>query len=1254
MNNIPDKPQDVMFTTEQWQAIHASGTNLLLSASAGSGKTRVLVERVLAKIKKGEDIDRLLIVTFTRAAAKEMRDRIREEVQNQINETDDAAQQAHLVRQLSLLPQAQISTIHSFCSEVIRRFYYLIDFDPVFSMLTNETEIAILQDDIWAELRESYFSGDKAEDFTLLSSVFSSDRKDDGLTELVQKIYRQSQAQVDSKEWLERLDSLFEDDQSSFYHQPLWLELLQPQMLEILENNLLILSTALEKLEIYPELEKNIEIVEYDLNMTRQMLDFIRDNHFSKARAAALSWKEGSKAWSSVRKGISEEALDWQKEIKPLRDEAKKSLNEDLLDRYFIFPLDEQLSMAGEMKSYIEKLKRVVQDYTEAYQDYKSRRKLLDFNDLEHFTYQILNQTNEEGVCEARDYYRRAFSEVLIDEYQDTNVLQEKILEAVAAPDSEGGNRFMVGDVKQSIYRFRMAEPDLFMEKYDRYAGGEEGRRIILQENFRSRSDVVDFVNLLFMQVMDRRVGEMPYDGQAELVTGYQDFPESDLFQTELLIYTEEDDEEIDLEEEKLQYYLSESRKAEIVLAAQKIKDLVQGGFEIYDKELKSNRPVSYQDIVILTRKKSSNFDIQSIFAEHDIDTIIPKTENYFQTTEVSIMMAVLNIIDNPRQDIPLAAVLRSPVVNLDENDLARIRILNQTSDYYGAFMSFIHSEAAQVAHPDLHEKLVRFNEQLIDWREDSKRLAISELIWKIYNESGFMDYAGGMPNGKQRKANLHALYEHALDFEEMNQRGLYSFVRFIERMQERDDDLSEPMALAEGQEAVQVMTVHNSKGLEFPIVLLLGLSGKMTQWDYIGDVIVDKNYGLASKYIDPVQRIKTQTLQSAALANEIKRRSYSEEMRVLYVALTRAEQKLILIGNAAKRENIIKRWSEVEGLDDLVLPEDARLKPDNVMDWIGKAIYRHRDFEGDQPVPQSNSTVYGHPARFKLEFISRGDLIAKLLEETKEDVPLDWYKKLKEGRGVEKDPQVDLAVGLMTARYDYPLAVQTTSYQSVSEIKRVFEDPSMMDLLQLDASQPLGQNRYVIDELDRPKFITETTAASPAEIGMATHLLLQTLDFSRKPTLSDVQATLSQLVEERRLNRQVAERIRIDTVLNFLETDLAGRMVEQSDSLEREVSFSLKLPARQIFAGIDAGEDILVHGIADGYFEEEGELVLFDYKTDAVQRFGDRGIEIMLEKYRGQVNLYDLALENILEKRVKESYLVLLDTNQIVQVNQE
>ena len=1254
MNKIPEKPQGVMFTDEQWQAIHSTGNNLLLSASAGSGKTRVLVERVLAKVKAGEDIDRLLIVTFTRAAAKEMKDRIREEFQQQINQTDDKAQQAHLVRQLSLLPGAYISTIHSFCSEVVRRFYYLIDFDPVFSMLTNETELAILQDDIWADLRESYFSGEQAEDFTRLSTVFSSDRKDEGLTELVQKVYRQSQAQPDPKQWLDRLDTLFEVSSGDFYVQPLWRDLLQPQMIEILENNLFILSNALEKLQTYPDLEKNIEIVEYDKNMTGQILESVKNDEFSKARATALSWKEGSKAWSRVRKGISEEALDFQKEIKPLRDAAKDSLNKDLLQHYFIFPLDEQLSMAGEMKDYIQTLKTVVGDYTEAYQAYKSRHKLLDFNDLEHFTYQILTQTNEDGNREARDYYRQCFSEILIDEYQDTNILQEKILETIAAPENQPGNRFMVGDVKQSIYRFRMAEPDLFMQKYDEYAHQEAGQRIILQENFRSRSDVVDFVNLIFMQIMDRRVGEMAYDEQAELVTGYQDFPDSDSFHTEILIYTQESDEEASLEEDKLQYYLSDVRKAEILLAAQKIKDLVAGGFEIYDKKLKSNRPISYRDIVLLTRKKASNFDIQSIFAEYGIETIIPKTENYFQTTEVSIMMSVLNIIDNPRQDIALAAVLRSPVLHLDENDLAQIRIHNQTSDYYGAFMSFVHSQAAQVADPGLHEKLVSFNEQLNRWREASKRLSISELIWKIYNESGFMDYAGGMPNGKQRKANLHALYKHALDFEEMNQMGLYSFIRFIERMQERDDDLSEPLALADDQEAVQVMTVHNSKGLEFPVVILLGLSGQINRQDYTKDVIIDKNYGLASKYINPVQRIKADTLQSAALESEIKRRSYSEEMRVLYVAFTRAEQKLILIGNTDKKDSLIKRWSEVEGLDDVVLPEDARLKSSNVMDWIGKAVYRHHDFEGDAAVPHRKSSLYNHPARFQLEFISQTDLLSKLLEETEADLPLDWYKEVKSGKGIEKDPRVDLAVGLMTAQYEYPLAAQTTSYQSVSEIKRVFEDPDMKDLLQLDASEPLGQNRYVIDELERPQFIAESTAASPAEIGMATHLLLQSLNFSQKATRSDVQAVISRLIEERRLNRQVAERIRIDSIMNFLETELADRMIRHSDSLEREVSFSLKLPADQIFSNINAGEDILVHGIADGYFEEDGELVLFDYKTDAIQRFGDRGIEIMLEKYQGQVNLYDLALENILGKKVKESYLVLLDTNQIVQVNQQ
>lgn len=1259
MNSLPLKPANTRFTDHQWQAIHDDGNNLLVSASAGSGKTTVLVQRVIEKIKQGISIDELLVVTYTNAAAREMKERIQEAIQQAINAEPEPTQRQHLVKQLPLLGHADISTLHSFCLKVIRRYYYLIDFDPVFRLLTDETEMMLMKEDVWDELREELY-GENNQAFEGLSETYASDRSDDRLTDLIFSLFEFSRANPDPQNWLDRLSALYDVPNGDLTQSFVYQSLAKEQWIQSFETILELTRDAYLLGEGEQELDKVLKTLANEQQHYYQVKEAIEADRLTDAFEQMAAFTHGR--WSTPRKkSVPEAVKETAKEMKELRDKAKE-LYTSMVGDYFVSSPEEQVQLMAHVKELVEEMARIAKLFTERYQQEKREKKLLDFNDLEHLTLQILaeNQEGKWNPTEASHYYRNRFKEVMVDEYQDINLLQENILSWLTKDDPQAGNQFMVGDVKQSIYSFRLADPSLFLEKYETYQAGKEGDRIILAENFRSRKDVLEFTNFLFAQLMDKEVGNLTYDDAAKLIQGFTDFPETDDCHTEILIYEKEEEDPFEEESEKEElnegFQIDTKTKGELLMVAEKILEMKRDGFELYDKQIKQMRPLQLSDIVLLTPTKKNNLVIQDIFKQLGIATAVKDTQNYFQTTEITIMMSLLKIIDNPVQDIPLAAVLRSAIVGLNEVDLTKIRLENKQGNYYEALLDFAYKEIVDERDKHLQLKIQHFLKQLDYWREKARRRSLVELIWMIYEETGFLHYVGGMSSGKQRKANLHALYERAAAYEKTSFKGLFQFIRFIEKMQKKDKDLAEPSAVTDGEEAVRVMTIHASKGLEFPVVFVLDLSKQFNQQDLRKSYVFDEYYGVGSDYRDEKQRLRKPTLPEQILKSRKKNKLLSEEMRVLYVALTRAEQKLFLIGAYKSEDEAWKKWGIISGHAATVLPPDLRLEAKSFMEWIGLSIIRHRSIGQEQWLPGKNKEISEHPSTFKVSFFSQQDLEEKLAEYQRTEES-DWYLKLKEGKlAVEKNQEVRHAVqealSLMDMEYKYQIATQTTSYQSVSEIKRLFEEPDDGQMVKIDVTNPRDQRRFVEDELPRPTFMIQELQPTPAEVGQATHLVLQTLDLFVRPTREAIDAHVERLRQKSILSKEVYPLIDTTKMAQFFETDFGQQMIAFREKIKREVPFSLLMDAKELFHDMKNVDDhVLIHGIIDGYYEDSDGLVLFDYKTDQVERFGESAEKEMRKKYSGQVKLYRNALESILEKPVKATYLILLDTAETIEM---
>lgn len=1235
MSKIPLKPANSKFTDSQWEAVYDSGQNILVSASAGSGKTTVLVERVIQKIKAGTDIDRLLIVTYTEAAAREMKERIQLAIQKMINDESDLALQQQFVRQLQLLPNAHISTLHAFCLTVIRRYYYLIEMDPVFRLLTDETEMLLLKEDVWEEVREAHYADDPA--FYQLTANFSNDRNDDGLTDLIMSLYEFARANPDPEKWLTELAEVYHTE-GALGDSSLFQEYLKPPALEMLTRTVDRSEQMIALAETDDKLAKVLTLCYEEKEFFEILAGFLYDNDLEAAFQYLQTISFGRYPTISKKEELAREVSE---QIKLMRDENKEVIEKLKTDLFQIEPA-KMIEVMDKAYQTVSEMSAVGGDFMHSYARRKAERGLVDFNDLEHFTLQILTNrsTDEWQPSEASAFYRAKFDEVLVDEYQDVNQLQESILYWLRRPQVSEGNVFMVGDVKQSIYSFRLADPTLFIEKYNAYGQGKDGKRIILAENFRSRAQVLDFTNLVFDQLMDEAVGQITYDDAARLVNGFTGFPTSNQFNTELLIY--EKGSEL-TEENELE--IEDKTDGELLLTALKIRSLIDSKYLIFDKKTGEDRPITYQDIVLLTPTKKNNIAILETFKRLDIPLQVNDAENYFQATEIRIMIALLQVIDNPYQDIPLAAVLRSPIVGLKENELAELRISGKRKSLFEDFKLFV--EKPNENKP-LQEKLRRFNEWLAQWRELARRNQLSELIWQIYLDTAYLDYVGGLPAGAQRQANLYALADRAASYEKMSFRGLFQFVRFIEKMQEKDKDLAEPVIAGE-ENAVRVMTIHASKGLEFPVVFVLDMTKTFNLSDLNTRYIFDDHLGVGIRYLDQ-DRLLYDTLPFTAIRQAKLRKLLSEEMRKLYVALTRAEQKLFLVGSYADEAAAWKEWLKAGTTTTLVLPGELRLKKNSLMNWVGMTLVRHpatASFTDEFALP-TLPQLQSHPARFSITFVDQ-----EALQESFSQVQfLDAADEAKPDNPHLHQELIRRGLKRLTFAYPFESAVVTANYQSVSEIKRVFEDPDETQLLKIDLTQDGAKikNRYVEEQLTKPRFTQTIGQPTAAEIGTATHTLLQELSLESQPTEDSLNEKLQELVAAGVILENVAKRVDLGKILQFFETDLGQKLITQATQVTREQPFSMLMNADLLFANYPESEDqVLIHGIIDGFLDDGQALILYDFKTDQLKTGDPKELDEITARYRGQLNLYRMALEQVKGRPVTQLCLVLLANSHVI-----
>ena len=1202
------------YTNEQQQAIDDRDLDILVSASAGSGKTTVLVERLMQEILTGTGVNELLVVTFTKAAAQEMKAKIKSALEQRLNKHEKL--KIDLREQLNLIDAANISTIDAFCLDVIHRFYYVIDLDPSFSVLTDETQAALMRERALQEIESEFLENDD-QAFIAFYENFAGDRSAESARDLLLDLYNYAMAKPDYRDWLKSLPTQYEigDDVT---HSKLWQKSIKPYLLttfsDLKEKIEQLLATAAMETKELAKVKDSFQL--FDKCLQNYLSSIERDENYDKQRELLRSC-----LFTSFRKSSKwdEDLLDFYEECVELKKDASEQVFTSFTS-FYATDEKEQIALLNKGHQIMTAIVKAELALIERFDQLKRAENLVDYSDMEQFAYQILSQDTSNSQM-ARSFYQTKFKEILVDEYQDINPLQERILQLIKKDGQN--NLFMVGDVKQSIYGFRQAEPSLFLHKYQEAAKDEnkQDERILLSANFRSTKPVIKLVNQVFDHVLTTDFGGIDYQKEGQLVLGANYYPEK-LPQASELIYSEKDgqDGSTNAEDE------DEIDSAEIAMVINRIKQFKNENLQVYDTQTKEKRNFKYSDIAILTRSRSDNLAIMQEFAKNDIPLLVTDAKNYFQTLELTIVLNYLRIIDNPDQDIPLVAVLRSPLFNFTETDLAKIRVHSKNTDFYDALTSYV------AVNDELSQKTKIFLNQLEELRHFAANHRISELIWSIYERTNLLEIMTALPNGKQRRVNLEALYERASSYESAGFKGLYQFINFIERMRRSQKDLAQPLVTKEAGDSVRLMTVHGSKGLEFPIVFYIGLQHRYQMRDLSGNYIINaNNLGLTIRQ----EHYRADTLLKSYDNIAQKQQLLEEEARILYVGMTRARQKLILITEVKNYEKTRQKWqNQLNGRQKL--PLSSKLNATSSMSFIGPAI----NFD-------------------KYPEIKISDITNSLDEET--PFLLVHYENEKISSEIAKTEEVasDQDHVLLTRiapklyDYDYPFrdASSTTAYQSVSEIKKAFNDPLETELE--NAHLLASTNRYLQPIETKPDFLFETKFTG-AEIGTATHLLLQYYDYNQKGEPEQLELEIKDLIKQDKLNPEIVPSINQQQINWFVRSDFAKPFWQNPAQLKREVEFSSLLSASTLFNDFsDPNAKILIHGTIDGYFVEDDGIILFDYKTDHIDQHNlDLAIANIKQKYTGQLRLYERALNSFAEKPVKHKYLILLDAEKIVEIN--
>lgn len=1209
------------WTNEQQAAIDSRGQTLLLSAAAGSGKTAVLVERIIRRLLDKEypiDITELLVVTFTKAAAAEMRDRIGTALMKALSETKDP----RVERQLALLPSAQISTLHAFCQHVIRKYFYTIDLDPAFS-IAGEEELNLLRRQVLEDVFLSYYEDDKKASILYpLADMFGSDRGDDILMDTVSRMYTYARSLAWPEHWLKEAARAYDVAPDAVIDDMVWAGPIKDAVRRILEEDARLYDGVLYHLRQREAFAPACDT-------------FVAEQAALRQAAQARSWDDLSRfvraidfpRLKSLRKLSDDDKAVWER-CKKVRDDVKKDVIKTLQAVYFSATPEEWLDGMRAMKPVMDGLVTLTLDFAKAYGAAKKEKGWIDFSDLEHFCLQILlapDASPEHPVpSAAAEELRSQYEEVFIDEYQDTNGVQELITRLVSGED----NRFMVGDIKQSIYRFRLADPTLFLEKYQSFSRDEKAvqRCIDLGRNFRSVPVVLDAVNAVFSRAMTAEAAGMDYGEREKLYAGRQ-APDDERWiggPVEVDIVPTPSDEEDDDG--------STAFEKECRFIAGRIGELLASGRMAARKD-GALEPLSYRHIVVLLRSMAGKADVLiQALQEGGIPSYAEQSGGYFAAVEVQVMLALLRCIDNPEQDLAMAAVLRSPLVGLDETALAGVRLAGDGTLWQN-LSAFVASLPDGV---DEKEDLQQFMAAFDSWRTYSRRHGVAELLQRLYDDTAYVDFVGAMPGGDVRQANLKALYDRARQYEEAGFRGLFRYLQLMDKMKEDGLDLAPAKVVSEKEDVVRIMSIHKSKGLEFPVVFVADMGKAFNRRDTQDQILFHNRLGIGLKQYDPEWRMSYPTLIWSGIAAQLRWEGTAEEERILYVAMTRARDQLILTGHSSHIDRDWQRWT-------------SRLNPaqaKSYFDWVMPAALA--------PFGAKADADYARPGAAWQDAVWQVRIARAVPAGTVEEGAYDGEPRLEALRrgDLTGTPVPSWLDEQLSWQYAYPQAVRTAAKFSVSEVKRRYQELHS-DELQDEADLfvpaaaviPTAPGEDDAFAALPPWLAGEEAAVSGAQRGTALHKALQYITPAADQTTATLRREIDAFVRQGLLSREEAKLVYVPVLAAFCQSDIGRRMAE-SPELHREYPFTVLLAGGDPLPETETGEQILIQGVIDCLFREDDAWILVDYKSDRLET-----ADAFRSRYAVQLALYKRAVEQITHRPVEETYIYSLHLQQEIRL---
>lgn len=1258
----------VSWTTEQQQVIDLRNRNILVSAAAGSGKTAVLVERIVKIITDKNhpvDIDHLLIVTFTNAAAAEMRERIGNAIEKAL---DEQPGDEHLLRQLTLIHNAQITTIDSFCLYVVRNHFHKIDLEPNFR-IGDEGELKLLREDVLGRVLEQNYE-EPSEAFSDFVEGYASGRTDAALNEMILQLYEFSRSYPWPEKWLDSFVGIYRIENREELDRAEWLAPLTQNIRFVLKDCEQLLKQALAVTQQDDGPYMYEKAVRSDLEKYESLSKL---TSFCELSGALSDIKYDRLASSRGFEGDP----DKLELVKSLREQAKDVVKK-LCRQYFFCSPETMIGQLERTEPMLEEVVRLTKQFADEFAAAKRRKNLVDFHDVEHFALQILVYEETEKAKKTAEEFRDTFEEIMIDEYQDSNEVQETLLRSISREERGENNIFMVGDVKQSIYRFRLARPELFMKKYDSYSLEESTtQRIDLHKNFRSREEVLTCTNDIFYKIMARSLGNVEYDAEAALYPGAS-YPVSADFIPEILLADSNDELLEDTE-------LTDKKTLEAKIVAEEIKHLMKMQ-PVTDKAAGTLRAAHYSDIVILLRSLSGWADsLVEVLNENGIPAHTVSSTGYFSTVEVQTVLSMLRLLDNPRQDIPMAAVLRSPMAGLTDEELAVLRLEDGSVPFHEAVLELaegLYEEGGQIEisnseedqkqgrnadektenHIEItaHWKLLKFYKKYKQLRQLVPDTPIHELIEIILRETGYGHYVAAMPAGNRRTANLNMLLEKAAAYEKTSYKGLFHFVRYIDELQKYDVDFGEADMVGENEDVVRIMSIHKSKGLEFPIVIVSGMGKNFNKQDTRSKMVLHPELGIGLDYMDGKKRIKSPTIAKKAIAKQIDLENLGEELRVLYVALTRAKEKLILTGtlkDAAEKLEFYRQQANLSKAADRPLSYLTREGASGYLDWILPAVLSYGD-------------------KYPVRIVEAAELVLNEVENQLEKNE-DLTERIEEIEAADTQ-LVGQLKQRFSQRYPYQVDVLRKNKYSVSELKhramRERFEAEQEETVPAFLEEPVTPTIPLF--IQREESVEQETPNRGALRGTAVHRVMECYDFASEKSVHE---QMEAMEKEEKITADMRALVKEQIVADFVSSETGRRMAlaQRGGALYREKPFVMGFTEEElenygfgVGSNTDSCENIyektdsdqekeeqkkvrheedltLIQGIIDVFWIEKDGIVLLDYKTDRVQQAKE-----LIDRYETQLKLYADALERVFAARklkVKEILIYSFSLEQLI-----